>query len=74
MDFSTEYCPDRKRFEDVAWNLVGSLNEVVKRIGHFSRFGDHRGWKAAQSEFTELKAHLSEARYRLQTHRNEHGC
>ncbi len=65
------YCPTRKLLEDQAWRSVerfslGALC-LIGMVGNLE-------FRAVQSECTEARAFVSEARWKLNRHRQWHNC
>ena len=46
----------------------------LRKAEVFRRSAANTQLKVAQCEYAEIRAELSEAQYRLQSHRAEHGC
>lgn len=74
MDFAFSYCPQRWKLENHAACLSTAMCAVVRKAELFRRSAANTQLQAAQCEYTEIRAELSEAQYRLQSHRAEHGC
>ena len=74
MGVTREYCPLRRDLENSAWSLAEALNHASSQSEACRRTGDFDSLLASQCEYTEARAELSEARYRLRSHRTEHGC
>lgn len=73
MDFTSDYCSERKHLERCAWELVSKLSVLTDRLMRLIG-KDHGEFIVAKVNCTEVKLEVVEARDRLVAHRAVHGC
>lgn len=73
MDFTSQYCPDRRNLEENLWvlstRLFGLSGRLLKLVGK-----DHTAFTSTKDECQETRAEIVELKSQLTAHRLAHGC
>ena len=73
MDFTLEYCPQRKHLEESNWKMVSTLCILTDRL--LMLVGkDHAEFMATKAKCADVKLEILWFCDRLQAHRFLHGC
>jgi len=73
MDFTSQYCPQRKHLEEWSWNLVSRLAVLTERL--MKLVGkNHREFIAAKDECAGVRLEILESYHQILAHRSAHGC
>ena len=73
MDFTSEYCPQRKHLEQCSWKLVDKLCVLTHRLMQLVG-KDRTEFMAAKGRCADLRSEILVAHERLLAHRFAHGC
>jgi hypothetical protein len=73
VDFTSEYCPERRRLEQRSWNLVSKLSTLTEQL--MMLIGkDHTEFIATKAMCVSVRREVLDSRNVLLAHRSAHGC